>query len=450
MAEMRALVRLAVPLVLTGVAQIAISTTDVILIGGMGGFALASATLTTAFFTVLLLFNIGLVSATMPMLARELGRCAYAVREVRRTVRQGLWSALILAVASWVLLWHARFVFQALGQEADLLDGAEELMHSLQWGMLPALGYVVLRSFFTALDRPLWTLSIALLAILFNLLCGWTLIYGHFGLPALGLRGAGIAGSLANGFMFVGLAAVALRHRVFRRYHLFGRFWVADWARLRDFWRLGLPIAVTSVLEASIFSAAAVMMGWLGADTLAAHAIVMQIITIFFMVPSGLSQAATVRVGRAYGRGERGEIRRIARAAIGLGAACMVPIALAMLILPRWLIGLFLDLDQSENVAVLAIGTSLLAVAAVFQVVDAIQVISNGVLRGLHDTLVPMVLAVIGFWLVGLPLGGLFAFPIGLGGTGVWLGLASALGAVALLLSQRWLYLTRPEPAVRG
>lgn len=443
--EMRALSGLAFPLILTGFAQLAISTTDLVLIGGLGWRALAAATLAIALYQLVLLFGIGLLSAVMPMLAQELGRNPHAVREVRRTVRQGLWSSVVLAVAGGVVLGQCGLIFELLGQDRALMPDAEALMRSLHWSLLPALAFTVLRGFLTALDRPLGTLVVALAAILFNAGAGYGLIYGAFGLPALGLFGAGVATSLSNLFLFAGLALLVTRARPFRRYRLFGRFWVADWARLRAFWRLGVPIAVTTILEVSVFYAAGTMMGWIGAETLAAHSIVMQIVTISYMVPMGLAQATTVRVARAVGGGDRAQVRRIALAAAVLGGACMVLAALVMLAAPQFLVGLFLDLSRPANAPILAVATALLAVAAVFQVVDAVQAIGSGVLRGLHDTLVPMLFALLGFWCVGLPFGGWLAFRAGLAGVGVWLGLAGALAAVALLMTGRWLALTRPE-----
>lgn len=442
--ELRALVRLALPLVLTGFAQLAMSTTDLVLIGGLGWRALAAATLAISLYQLVLLFGIGLISAVMPMLAQELGRNPHAVREVRRTVRQGFWSAGGLAVAGGLALTQGEVAFRLLGQDPTLFPGANELLRSLHWSLLPALGYAVLRSFLTALDRPLGTLLVAVAAIAVNAALGYALIYGAAGLPALGLLGAGLATSLSSLFLFAGLAVLVTRERRLRRYRLFGRLWVPDWARLKAFWRLGVPIAVATVLEVSVFYGAATMMGWIGAATLAAHSIVMQIITISYTVPMGLAQATTVRIARAVGAGGGGaRLRRIAWLSVALGGGCMVLAAALMLLVPRALVGLFLPLADPANAPILALATHLLAVAAVFQVVDAVQAIGSGVLRGLHDTLVPMVLALLGFWCIGLPLGGWLAFRAGLAGVGVWLGLACALAAVAGLMTGRWLALTR-------
>jgi multidrug resistance protein, MATE family len=195
----------------------------------------------------------------------------------------------------------------------------------------------------------------------------------------------------------------------------------------------------------AFFYASAIMMGWIGMSTLAAHAIVMQIESFFFMVPIGLSQAATVRVGLASGTADSYRVKWAGWTAYGLGAAFMSLASLPLLIAPRFLLAIFVNADLSANAQVVSIGTLLLACAALFQIVDGIQVISVGMLRGLHDTSVPMLLAAVGYWGIGLPLGAFLAFKADFSGVGVWLGLSSGLTAVAILMTLRWITLTKPR-----
>lgn len=437
--EVRASLRLGWPLILTNLAQIALLTTDIIYIGRLGADALAAGSLAASLYHTFMIFSMGLVSATIPMLATTLGKRRNAVREVRRTVRQGLWTAILICLPAWTILWHAEAILVAMGQDPVLAAKSVEFMHTLQWALLPYLGYIVLRSFLAAMEKPAWTLLVAGSAIAFNALAGWLLIFGHWGFPALGLAGAGIASTCSSTMMFIGLALVLKRHRRFRRYHLLGNLWHADFTRLLELWRLGLPIAVTFTLETLVFYAAVIMMGIIGTTALAAHAIAMQIASISFMVPLGFGQVATIRVGLAAGRGQPQGIRRAGWTAYGMGVGFMAIAALVMWIAPNTLIGFFLDASLPANQEVAALAVQFLAFAALFQLADGAQAVCAGMLRGLHDTRIPMLFAMLGYWVLGVPIGAFLAFVVGWGGVGVWLGLATGLTIVAVLLTSRWL-----------
>lgn len=444
-AEFRASLALGWPLILTNLAQAALTATDVLLLGRLGADALAAGTLAAGMYHVAVIFTMGLVSATVPIMATALGRRRHGMREVRRTVTQGFWVALLVCLPIWGALWHADRILIALGQSPDLAAQAVRFMHTLQWALLPHLGYLVLRSFLAAMQQPRWTLLVAAGAIVFNAVAGYVLIFGKAGFPALGLAGAGIASTASSLLMFLGLAIVVTRHRRFRRFHLFGALLRADRTRLLELGRLGLPIAVTLLLETMIFYAAVVMMGLIGPHALAAHAIAMQLVTLGFMVPLGLGQVATVRVARA--GDDRQAARRAGWAAWMLGVGFMAASALTMLSIPRVLIAAFLDLNDPANAAVIGLAVQLLACAALFQMADGAQAVSAGMLRGLHDTRVPMLLAALGYWVLGVPFGALLAFGLGLGGVGVWLGMATGLTIVAGLLTRRWVKLSRIAPA---
>ncbi|NNU58781.1 MATE family efflux transporter [Ochrobactrum soli] len=436
--ELSAALKLGWPLILTNVSQAALTATDVIFIGRLGKDTLASALLATSFYHTLVIFSMGLVSAVMPMIAIALGKNRHSVRDVRRTVRQGFWTAIIISIPIWVVLWHCEEIFLFLGQQPDIAARSTDFMHTLQWALLPYLFYIVLRSFFAAMEKPMWTLLIAGAAIGFNALAGWTLIFGHFGFPRMELHGAGIATTLSSLMMFLGMAVIALRHRRFRRYHLFGRFWRPDWPRLRELWRIGFPMALTFVFETSIFYAAVVMMGRISPTAMAAHAVAIQIASLSFMVPLGFGQVATVRVGRAYGAGNPKAVAYAGWSAYALGVGFMMIMGLLMILIPRLFIGVFLDLHDPENLPVMELAVSFLALAALFQTVDGAQAVAAGMLRGMRDTRVPMFLALLGYWGVGLPLGALLAFKVGMGGQGIWLGLAAGLGIVAVMMTLRW------------
>ena len=437
-AEARATLALAWPLILTNVAQALIHATDVVLLGWAGPRTLASGTLGINIYFAFLIFGMGLVTAAAPMLAREIGARRHSVRDVRRTVRQAMWAAALLCLPVWAILWNTRALLILLGQDPELAAGAQTFVRALMWGMLPFLLYLVLRSFISALERPLASLTVGLACVVINAVLNYGLIFGRFGLPELGLLGAGIGSAVANALMFAGLALVVTLDRRFRRYRLFGRFWRADWERFRQVWRLGLPIAVTLALEVTIFNAAVFLMGLIGTDALAAHAIAIQIASLSFMVPLGLGQAVTVRVGLAYGRRDPSGIARAGWTALVIAVSFMALMALVLIAAPGWLVSAFLDPARPENSPVISLALSFLLVAALFQIFDGAQVVGAGMLRGLHDTKVPMLYAAFGYWVVGLATGVGLAFGLGWGGVGIWTGLAAGLGVVAVLMISRW------------
>ncbi len=438
-AEVRATINLSLPLILTNLAQTLINATDVVFIGWLGSHMLAAGALGTNLYFALLIFGIGFVSAVSPMVAREIGERRHSVRDVRRTVRQGLWAALAITIPFWVLLWNTEAILLAIGQEADLSRLAGEYMRGLQWAMLPFLWYLVLRAFVAALEQPLWSLVVGVAGVLINALAVWVLVFGKFGFPALGIFGAGIGSTISAVFMFAGMAAVCLLHRRFRRYHVFGRFWRADWPRFIALFRLGLPIGIAVAFEVTVFNLAVFLMGLISAAAVAAHAIAIQIAALCFMVPLGLSQAATIRVGRAYGARDREGIRLAGWVPYIVGIAFMSCTALTIFLIPDQLIGIFVDARDAQNAEMIALAVSFLGIAALFQVFDGAQVIGAGMLRGLHDTRVPMLYAALGFWGIGLVTSIALGFGLGMGGLGIWIGLACGLASVSILLLQRWL-----------
>jgi len=436
--ELRATLRLAYPLILTNLTGALIHATDVVLLGWAGPKTLAAGTLGVNLYTAFLIFGVGLVTASSPMIARELGRKSNSVREVRRTVRQSMWAATALAIPVWAILWNSEAILLFLGQEPSLSQSAADFIRAVQWGFLPFLFYVVLRSFIAALERPLWSLLIGLAGVLFNAVLNYCLIFGKAGFPALGLTGAGIGSAITYFLMFSGMATVVSLHPRFRRYALFGRFWRPDWDRFRLVWRLGLPIAAILALEVTVFNAAVFLMGLIDAASLAAHAIAIQLAALSFMVPMGLGQAATVRVGLAAGRGDPTAVGRAGWTALALGTGFMALMALLMIAFPYQLVDLFLDMDDPANRAVIPLAVSFLFVAALFQIFDGAQAVGAGVLRGLHDTTVPMIYAAVGYWVIGLGVAVGLGFGLGWEGVGIWTGLAAGLAVVAFLMIARW------------
>ena len=435
--EIRATLSLAWPLILANLTMALIQATDVLLMGRLGARPLAASALGLNLNFAFSLICLGLVTASSPMIATALGRRSSSVREVRRTFRQSLWLVFSVTPPIWLILWNAEPLIASLGQDPGLARDAEVFLHGYMWSMLPFLLFQAMRNFVAALERPGWVLAISLAGIILNALLGWALIFGHFGLPALGLFGGGLASSIVWSLLVVALGVVIMTDRQFRRFHLFGRWWRPDWPRYRRLWLLGLPIGLAMGFEGGVFSAAAYLMGLISADAVAAHAVALQIAALSFMVPWGMAQAGTVRVGLALGRGDRAGIARAGWSAWAMGTGFMACMAVVIWLLPRSLMTLFLD-DNVANANVIALGVSFLAVAAIFQVVDGAQVVGAGILRGLHDTRVPMIFTFVGYWGIGLGVGLWLAFRAGWGGVGIWTGLALGLAIVAVLMLGRW------------
>ncbi len=447
--ELQSLIALSWPLALTNLAQVAMGTTDVMMMGTLGPDTLAAGALGTNLYFIAMVFGIGLLNAVAPMIARDLGTGA-APHHVGNIVRQGFLSAAILAIPSWLVLWWSEPLLIAMGQERLLAAAAGTYMHMLQWSLLPVWCYLVLRSFVAALERPAWALVVGLAAIAVNALANWCLMLGHCGCRPLGIAGSGMATLLSSLLMVAALAIVVATTRPFRQYHVFASL-RPDWPMLRALWRLGLPMAATVSFEVTMFNAAVFLMGLIGAASLAAHAIAIQLASLTFMVPLGLGQAASVRVGRAYGAQDLVAVGRAGWTALGLAVAFMAAMSLTMILAPRLLISAFLDTADPANAPVIRLATSFLVFAALFQIADGAQAVGSGMLRGLHDARIPMLFALAGYWGIGLPLGVLLAFPLGLNGIGIWTGLSTGLVVVACLMIVRWirrdtLGLLRPRP----
>src|SRR5690606_11075766 len=255
--EIRATLALVWPMVLTNLGQTVMTATDVMIMGRLGPQALAAVALGANLYFMVFIFGLGLMLATSPMMATELGRNRHSVRDIRRTVRQGLWLSVVIAVPIWIFLWNGESILLLVGQEPDLARDAGIYLHWLQWALLPFYGYIVLRSFISALERPGWALVIVFAAVVANACFNWVFVFGHLGFPAMGIAGSGLATTLSSVLMFCGMVAVVMTERQFRRYALLGRFWRADWPRFWGLLRLGLPIAGILAFEVTIFNAAA-------------------------------------------------------------------------------------------------------------------------------------------------------------------------------------------------
>jgi MATE family multidrug resistance protein len=432
--------KLALPIALTQLGQIAMMTTDLALIGRLGDNAVAAASLAHTVYFVAFVIGMGLVSAVAPLAAQALG--ARQPRIVRRSLRVGLWAALMLCVPMSLLPLYGEHILLALGQAPDNARLAQRYLLGLTPGMAPALWFMAIRNFMGAVNRPEPGLWITLAAIPANAVLGYALIHGHWGMPRLELLGAGVATTAVN----FGMCAAALwftyAQRPFKKFHVLGRFWRIDWPLMRQLVAIGGPIAISFLLEYGLFSAAGLLMGLISTTALAAHQIALQIAAILFMVPFGIGMAATVRVGHAFGRGDARAIRRAGVAATVLGMVFMTAMTLAV-ILARFDVAGFFFGETRQGMAAVELAATLMLVGATFFIADGIQTVAAGALRGLSDTCIPLLLAAISYWGIGFPAACALAFWSGFDAVGVWIGLSIGTGIYAMLLVFRFRLLTR-------
>ncbi|AXK80973.1 MATE family efflux transporter [Pseudolabrys taiwanensis] len=439
--EMNATVKLALPIALTQLGQVAMMTSDLMLIGHLGDKAIAAAALGQTVLFAAFVVGMGLVSAVAPLAAQAFG--AREPRMVRRSLRVGLWAAVLLGIPATALQHLGEDILIATGQEPESARLAGLYLIGLGWSLVPGWWFIALRGFMGAVNRPEPALWVTLVAIPINALLAYALIYGRFGLPRLELLGAGIATTIVNLGMCVACVWITYRQRPFRKYRVLGRLWRIDWPLLGRLIAVGAPISGSFLLEYGLFATAAIMMGWISTTALAAHQIALQTAAILFMVPFGISMAATVRVGHAVGRHDAAATRRAGFAAIGLGAVFMAAMVLIVIALRHVIPLAFLGTATADTDATLVLAATLLLLGSTFFIVDGVQTVANGALRGLNDTRVPLLFAAVSFWVIGFSTSYGLAFPAGLGAVGIWIGFTVGLGIYAGLLLWRFDALTR-------
>jgi MATE family multidrug resistance protein len=442
--EARALLFLAAPLVLTQLAQMAIGTTDLVLLGRYSQKALAAVAIGNTVYWFAWLLGAGPASAVSPMIAHILGERAGNRGGVRGSLRMGIWAVGIVSVVVMPVMWSARPILLALGQQPDLAAGAGQFVTCVSIGLPFSLATMVLSGFATALGHPRSGLWVSIATIVFNALAGWTLIYGHFGAPRLGIVGSGLATSCSAIFGFLAMVTIVQLNRDLRQYRVFHRFARPVQVKLAEVFRLGLPIGMTTLFEAMLFNAMTLLMGTFGATALAAHQIALNLSSITFMVPLGIGMASTVRVGLANGAGDRRGARRAGMVAFVAGGVFMAVSGVLMAIFGRSLAALYLGAGGKDDAAVIGLTAQFLQFAAGFQIFDGLQVIGARVLRGVKDARMPMILAGASYWLVGAPVCLFLAVTLNMKGVGVWLGFVICLAVAAVLMCARFLRLTRP------
>ena len=437
--EAAATLRLAVPMALTQLGQIAMMTTDLALIGRLGTEAVAAAALASTVYFVSFTFGLGVVSAVAPLAAHAYG--ARDAHQMRRALRVGLWAALVISLPMMAFPLYGEPILLALGQAREPAHLAQQYLFGVVWGATPALWLIAMRGFMGALNRPEPVLWITLAAIPANAALVYALINGLAGLPQLGLFGAGLATSMVNGAMFLAGLWFAIARPPFAKYHVLAHLWRIDWTVMGQLLAIGAPISIAFLMEYGLFSAASLLTGLIGTTALAAHQIALQVAAILFMAPFGIGMAATIRVGHAAGRNDADGVRRAGLAAALLGII-LGSVVTAVVIVGRFAIaGLFLGPPDAGTGATIELAAMLLLVGTTFFLTDALQAILAGALRGLKDTRIPLLFAVIGYWVIGFSAAWLLAFHADLGAVGVWIGLSIGTTIYATLLILRFIRL---------
>ena len=444
-AELRATLAIAAPLAAANLAQMAMGVTDIVMVGRLGAMPLAAAGLGgMLYFTGGVMLQ-GILTAVAPLAAHALGAGDRAA--AGRIAGAGLVLALLLAAPFIAGLTNLDRLLHALGYDPTLAAEIGRFLRAIAWGGPAFLGFAVLRSLLAALSRTRAIMMVLLACVAGNAALNWMLIYGHLGAPALGVAGSGYASAINQCLIFVGLALCTRALPGLSGLRVIRSVFAARcWVHVGSILRLGLPIGGIMGVEVGVFLTAGILMGLLGTAALGAHQLVLNCAGISFMVPLGLGQAATVRVAYELGTGRTYAARRAAYTALALGVAFMSATAVLLWTVPQAIIAVYIDIADAANRETVQIARRLLAIAAIFQVFDGVQVIAAGALRGYKDTMIPMLLAGFGYWGAGFLGGWLLAFPFGYGAVGLWWGLALGLGVVAALLSLRLYLLAPPIP----
>lgn len=434
--ELRATLVLALPLVAGQLCTMGMAVIETLLAGHHGGNTLAAVGIATPLWSMVLMVAMGLMLAVPPSVAQLVG--AGRRHEVGGLYRQALW----LAMATGALLFVGmRFSGQLLtwaGIDATIIAEAVLFLDMLAWGVPAQCLFLVSRGLSEGLGLTRPTLWFSLMGVLVLAPLGWTLMYGDFGLPAMGIRGLGIAYAAALWLQAVAMIVYLRWHRNYGDLGLFARWQWPRWPIIAGLLAIALPMGFALMMEAGLFIATALLMGSLGATMAAAHQVAINVASVAFMVPLGVAMAITVRVGQAVGREDVSGVRWAGFVGIGLVLVSQVVSALVLALAARPIADAY-----TRDAVVVSTAAQLLLFAAVFQLADGVQAASNGALRGLKDTRVPAVLTVLSYWAVGMASGWYLAFGRGMGASGLWIGLIAGLSAASVSLLWRFARLAR-------
>jgi multidrug resistance protein, MATE family len=442
--EIGATVRLALPLILAQLAAIGSNVIDAVLAGHVGAHVLGAVAVGASIWSLAIVTGIGMMMAVPPSISQLDG--AGRRHEAGAVFRQAIWLALGMGVVLWFAVRHAEPLIKLIGVAPGLYIDVGEFLRAISWGAPALTCYFALRGLSEGLSmtRPSMYFSFGGLVLLVPL--GYIFMFGKLGLPPQGARGCGIATATVLWVEMLAFAIYVACHRNYRGLGIFDHFEWPDLRRIGVLMHIGLPMAITLLAEGGLFVAAALLIGTMGEDMVASHQVALNVAALFFMIPLGLAMAITVRVGNAVGRGDASGVRYAGFCGIGLTLVTQLVSAGLMLGIPHFIASLY-----TRDKTVIALASQLLVLAGLFQFSDGIQVASNGALRGLKDTRVPMAITLFAYWLIGMPVGWWLAFRADLGARGIWMGLIAGLTMAAVLLFARfWRSSRRYQPGTFG
>lgn len=443
--ELWAILRLSGPLIASQLAHMLMVLTDTLMMARLSPEALAGGGLGAASYSFVSIFCIGVIAAVGTLVAIRQG--AGDIEGATRLTQAGLWLAWLMALAAGLLLWNLKPLLLMFGQTETNVHSAGQFLTILPFALPGFLSFMVLRGFTSAIGKAKPVMVISLGGAVANYLLNHALIEGIFGLPKLGLMGIGLVTAVVANGMALALMGYIHRNRAYAAYPLSTGLLRLNTQYLRELWRLGLPIGGTYAVEVGLFAFAALCMGTMGSTQLAAHQVALQIVSVAFMVPAGMSYAVTMRIGQHYGAGQLLQARLAGRVGIGFGAAVMLGFAVVLWLFSDPLIGLLIDHHDPAFHDVIVLAVSLLAVAAWFELFDGVQTIAMGCIRGLKDAKTTFLIGAGCYWLIGAPSAWLMAFTLGWGPTGVWWGLALGLACAAVSLT--WAFEAKMKRMIR-
>ncbi|MBZ5525069.1 MAG: MATE family efflux transporter [Acidobacteriia bacterium] len=431
--EFRPMLRMAVPMALTELGWVTMGLVDSIMVGHLpdSAVAIGAVSLGTALFYTIGIFGSSVMLGLDTLVAQAYG--ARRLEECHRIFFNALYFALALAPALMALIFFGLPWLPRAGVDPAVVRKTIPFLQALNWSTLPLALYFVLRRYLQsmAIVRPVVFALVS--ANLVNVVGNWSLVYGHLGFPAMGVTGSGWSTCISRIYVLVVLAAAVVYYDRKRSSGLWQASRRLELARIRELLRLGLPASFQLLLEMMAFTVTAVLIGRLGALALAGHQIALNVASVTYMVPLGIGSAAAVRVGHAYGARDPAGAARAGWMALFFGEVFMFCAALVLLLFPKYIARIY-----SSQLEVISMGAKLLMVAAVFQIFDGMQVVATGALRGAGNTRTPMLANLLGYWVIGMPLGAVFCFKLGWGAAGYWSGLCLALILIGISLLGVW------------
>ena len=434
--EAKKFLQLAIPLVSAQLAQSLTGFFDTIMMGRLGAETLAAGGLASWTFIAILNTAGGGVMGVSPLIAEAYG--AEKKSRIEWLTRQGFWLVLLLSVPMTIAIAGLDSMMLQWGQAETTVRLANSYLDIILWGFFPALGFAMLRGVVSGLSLARPIMVIVSFGTVFNIVGNYILGFGKFGFPRLELAGLAIASALSLWGMFIALIIYILRHPQLNKYKFFRQLHKLKPNIIGSLLQTGIPIGIFMALELGLFTVVTYLMGILGTQVLAAHQVVFQTMMVTFMIPFGMSFATTARVGQWLGRKDKEGIKRAGYIGITIGFIIMSSLAVAMFFFPQAIVGIYLNLDDPANTAIIDLAIPMLRIATLSQILDAVQKISYGALQGIQDTRIPVLLNVIAFWGVGLTIGYFLGFQLDLGGFGLWLGQSIGVAIAAILFVWRF------------